>query len=54
MKKFKIKLKDGESLTFTGTRLVRDGQGVHVFDESDNAVATFENSDVAMAYEVQE
>lgn len=52
MKKFKITLKDGDKLEFTGSRLVRDGQGVHVFDENDSTVATFANDDVTSAYEV--
>jgi hypothetical protein len=52
MKKFKVNLKDGEKLTFEGARLVRDGQGVHVFDENDNTVATFGSADVTSAYEL--
>lgn len=51
MKSYKVNLKDGEKLTFTGARLVRDGQGVHVFDANDDVVATFDNADVASAYE---
>lgn len=54
MKKFKVKLKDGETLLFSGSRLVHDGQGVHVYDAGDDIVATFKSNDVTMAYEVQE
>ncbi len=54
MKKFTINLKAGEKLSFNGVRLVRDGQGVHVFDANDSIVATFENSEVASAYESPE
>jgi hypothetical protein len=52
MKQFKFNLKDGEKLTFAGARLVRDGQGTHVYDENDNVVATFDSADVASAYEL--
>ncbi|MBD9544238.1 hypothetical protein IB276_32865 [Ensifer sp. ENS04] len=51
MKTYKINLRDGDKLSFSGARLVRDGQGIHVFDANDNMVATFDNADVASAYE---
>ncbi|WP_156379695.1 hypothetical protein [Rhizobium sp. Leaf383] len=55
MKKFKVSLKDGEKITFEGDRLVRDGQGVHIMIgtvEKESVIATFDNGDVASAYEV--
>ena len=53
MKTFKFNLKTGDTITFLGARLVRDGQGTHVYDADDNVVATFDSPDVASAYEIQ-
>lgn len=52
MKQFRVSLQDGENLTFTGNRLSRDGQGVHIFDDLDNVIATFANEQVLSAYEL--
>ena len=57
MKKFKVSLKDGEKITFSGDRLVRDGQGVHIMigtPDNESVIATFDNGDVTSAYELQE
>lgn len=52
MKKFKINLAEGETLTFSGARLSRDGQGLHVYDADENVVATFDSATVTSAYEL--
>lgn len=52
MKKFRVTLSDGEVLTFSGLRLVRDGMGVHIYAEDDHLVAGFTLSEVRSCFEI--